>query len=134
MEVSQKWISLNINLESPGPGETKVENGLHGGDFRLICHSVGMRLLSMGLLDRDIHIVSRRKGESWDISFEGLQEASISSSKRRDVESYTLICLEDSFDSSLFPSQALYGGNGKTVSFGRSVDAVRKRKVIQMGQ
>ncbi|KAF2572931.1 hypothetical protein F2Q70_00001954 [Brassica cretica] len=33
MEVSQKWISLNINLESPGPGETKVENGLHGGDI-----------------------------------------------------------------------------------------------------
>ncbi|KAF3560773.1 hypothetical protein DY000_02011956 [Brassica cretica] len=83
MEVSQKWISQNINLESPGPGETKVENGLHG-------------------------------------------EASISLSKRRDVESYTPICLEDSFDSSLFPPQALYGGNGKTVSFGGSVDAVRK--------
>ncbi|KAL0660881.1 hypothetical protein Bca4012_097718 [Brassica carinata] len=103
MEVSQKWSSLNINLESPGPGETKVENGLHGGDCRLICHSAGMRLLSKGL---------------------GLQEASISLSKRRDVESYTPICLEDSFDSSLFPSQALYGGNGKTVSFGGFVDVL----------
>ncbi|KAF3500967.1 hypothetical protein F2Q69_00040433 [Brassica cretica] len=26
-------INLNINLESPGPGETKVENGLHGGEW-----------------------------------------------------------------------------------------------------
>ncbi|KAL0828234.1 hypothetical protein Bca101_051912 [Brassica carinata] len=92
MEVSQKWISLNINLESPGPGEIKVENGL------------------------------------------GLQEASISLSKRRDVESYTPICLEDTFDSSLFSSQTLYGGNGKTISFGGSVDAVKKRKVMQAGQ
>ena len=70
MEVSQKLISLNINLESSGPGETKVENGLHGGDCRLICHSAGMRLLSKGLLGWDIYIVSRRKGENWDISFE----------------------------------------------------------------
>ncbi|KAL0685963.1 hypothetical protein Bca4012_052811 [Brassica carinata] len=113
MEVSQKWINLNINLESPGPGEEKVENGLHSADCRLICHSAGMRLLSKRL---------------------GLQEASISLSKRRDMESYTPICLEDSFDLSLFSSQALYGGNGKTVSFGGSVDAVRKRKVIHAGQ
>ncbi|KAF2566236.1 hypothetical protein F2Q68_00027363 [Brassica cretica] len=45
-------------------------------------------------------------------------------SKRRDVESYTPICLEDSLDSSLLPSQALYRGDGKTMSFGGSVDAV----------
>ena len=70
MEVSQKWISQNINLESPGPGETKVENGLHGGDCRLIYHSAGMRFLSKRLLGWDIYIVSRRKGESWDIIFE----------------------------------------------------------------
>ncbi|KAF3561854.1 hypothetical protein DY000_02019505 [Brassica cretica] len=65
IEVSQKWISLNINLESRGPGEAKVENGLHGGDCRLICHSAGMRLLSKGLLG-----VIRRKwedGEFWRV-------------------------------------------------------------------
>ncbi|KAL0677264.1 hypothetical protein Bca4012_005245 [Brassica carinata] len=53
-----------------------------------------------------------------------LQEALISLSKMRDVESYTPICLEDSFDSLLLPSQALYRGDGKTMSFGGSVDAV----------
>ena len=58
MEVSQKLISLNINLESSGRGETKVENGLHGGDCCLICLSAGMRLLSKGLLGWDIYIYS----------------------------------------------------------------------------
>ncbi|KAL0772304.1 hypothetical protein Bca101_037455 [Brassica carinata] len=77
LQASQKWISLNINLESLGPAETKC----------------------------------------WD----AFAEEEIVG---RDVESYTPISLEDSFDSSLLSSQALYRGDGKTMSFGGSVDVV----------
>ncbi|KAL0817620.1 hypothetical protein Bca101_074064 [Brassica carinata] len=85
LQASQKWISLNINLESPGSAETKVENGLY-------CTVATAALISL--------------------------------SNKRDVESYTPICLEDSFDSSLLPSHALYREDGKTMSFGGSIDAV----------
>ncbi|KAF3535983.1 hypothetical protein F2Q69_00025004 [Brassica cretica] len=93
MEVSQKWISLNINLESPGPGEEKVENGLHGADCRLICHSAGMRLLSKRLLGWGVIRRKWEDGEFWRVCRRRKEEES---NTRGSIKEMGLLRITDS--------------------------------------